>query len=307
MLINIILPIFLIIVVGYVAGTTKIVSTTGIQTINNFVFYIALPALLFHATATVPFEELLNWQFIAANLSGIFGSFLVAFVISKSVFKHSRQEASLYGMNASYGTTGYMGIPLVIAAFGPDAALPAALATLLHNIPIIMIVLLLCEDNSNKNVVLKRLKPIFTSPLTISVALGFIVSALQLPLPTAVNTFTSLLANASGATALFAIGLSFVGQFAIRKEQDISLNEVSIIVALKLFLQPLITFLCIHFLFDLDPLWAAVSLVMAALPVGAGVFVFAQKYNVYTRITLVAIMVSIVLSFFSLTFFINRI
>ncbi|WP_102693067.1 AEC family transporter [Rummeliibacillus pycnus] len=309
-IVNVILPIFAIIAVGYIAGSSGMVPKSGAKTLNNFVFYIALPALLFKATAAAPIEQLVNWQFIAINLGGILASFILAVLISKWVFKKDISSASLYGMNTSYGTTGYMGIPLVIAAFGSEAALPAALATLIHNIPVISIVLLVCESalviNNNKqekklNILWQIIKPVVTSPLTISVIAGIIVAIAKIPLPTAVWTFSDLLANASGSTALFAIGLGLVGQMTLIKESEFNKIEIGVIVSLKLIFQPFITFILFMYVFDIEPLWAVVSLIMSALPVGAGVFVFAQKYEKMMNQTLMAILVSIFISVISLS------
>lgn len=308
-IINVVLPIFAIIAVGYIAGTTGIVPKAGAKTLNNFVFYIALPALLFKSTATAPIDQLMNGQFIAINLGGILASFILAIIISKLFFKKDLSSATLYGMNTSYGTTGYMGIPLVIAAFGNDAALPAALATLIHNIPVITIVLLICEsasvmekENGNKfNMLWLIIKPVITSPLTISVIAGIIVAFSDITLPTPLLTFADLLANASGSTALFAIGLGLVGQYALIKESEFSKSEVGLIVGLKLVFQPIITYILLMYVFEIDSLWATISLIMSALPVGAGVFVFAQKYEKMTNQTLTAILVSIFLSVISLS------
>ena len=309
-IINVVLPIFAIIGIGYIAGATGIVPKDGVKTLNNFVFYIALPALLFQSTATAPIEQLMNWEFIAINLGGILASFLVAFVLSRLIFKRPIQSSTLYGMNASYGTTGYMGIPLVIAAFGSEAALPAALATLIHNIPIIALVLIVCEsllvvENEEKRGLVSTfsmiIKPVLTSPLTISVIMGIVVAVTGIPLPTAILTLSELLASASGATALFAIGLGLVGQLALTKGEEFNITEVGFIVGLKLLFQPLITFILMMFVFDVEPLWAIISLIMSALPVGAGVFVFAQKYEKMTSQTLTAILISIFISVITLS------
>jgi len=317
-ILNIVLPIFAIIIIGYIAGATNVVPKSGAKSLNNFVFYIALPALLFQSTATAPLEQLMNWPFIVVNLGGIFASFIIAILLSKLIFKQSIQNFTIYGMNASYGTTGYMGIPLVIAAFGIEAALPAALATLIHNIPIITLVLIVCESAQVMalkekghffKMVSKILKPVLTSPLTLSVILGIFVAALEIPLPNAVETFSELLANASGATALFAIGLGLVGQFSFIKSITFNIAEVGVIVFLKLVFQPLITFVLMMYVFEIEPLWAIVSLIMSALPVGAGVYVFAQKYEKLTTQTIMAIFISMILSAITLSiilFFINQ-
>lgn len=292
---NILLPIFTIIALGYIAGIKNIVPVSGAKSLNNFVFYIALPALLFKATATAPFRELFNWPFIIINLAGISVSFLLAFCLMKWLWNSDNKSAALYGMNASYGTTGYMGIPLLIALFGKQAALAATLATLLHNIPVIMIVLILCESSAHTPIK-QLLKPILTSPLTISVVAGFFFSASGFSLPASLSRLADLLGDASGATALFAIGLGLTGYHFSQTISKTIHTQISVLLMLKLLFQPIIVFLLIHFVFDLQPLWAQTTLLMSALPVGAGVYVFAQKYEKLEQQTLLAIFWSILIS-----------
>ncbi|MEG0258863.1 MAG: AEC family transporter [Lysinibacillus sp.] len=309
LLLDAVLPILAIMLCGYFSGVVGLVSKSGSKSLNNYVFYVALPALLFLTTATAPVQQLANWRFVSINLGGIFASFILAIIIAKVVYKHNFSTASLYGMNASYGTTGYMGIPLVIAAFGPEAALPAALATLIHNIPVITMVLLLFEVSRTMehsrvgenifNMIWNILKPVIKNPLTLSVVAGIIVAILELNLPTSIQTFAQLLADASGPTALFALGLGLVGQAGLIKEFGIKKSEIATIVALKLVFQPFITILLILFVFEIDKLWGMIAILMSALPVGAGVYVFAQKYERLEKQTSIAILISMFLSIFT--------
>lgn len=310
-LLDAVLPVFAIMFSGYLSGIFGIVTKSGSKSLNNYVFYVALPALLFLSTATAPVKQLANWNFAGINLGGILASFMIAVLISKLVFKHDFSTSSLYGMNASYGTTGYMGIPLVIAVFGKEATLPVALATLFHNIPVITIVLLTFEvsrtmanSGSRKNVlamILDVLKPVLKNPLTIAVVAGIVVAVLELELPTPIQTFAELLAAASGPTALFALGLGLVGQASLIKEFGIKKSEVATIVVLKLLFQPLITIVLMMFVFEVDKLWGIIAVLMSALPVGAGVYVFAQKYEKFEKQTSIAILVSMVISIFTVT------
>ncbi|MFM1651807.1 AEC family transporter [Brevibacillus sp. B_LB10_24] len=304
-LLDVVLPVFAIMLCGYLAGTFGIVSKSGSKSLNNYVFFVALPALLFLSTATAPVEQLTNWGFIGINLGGIMISFIVAILIGKIIFKQDFPSSSIYGMNVSYGTTGYMGIPLVITAFGEKAALPAALATLLHNIPVITIVLLTFEtsrmmaNREGKNIpkiIRGILKPVITNPLTISVIAGIVVAVLHINLPHSVKTFSKLLADASGPTALFALGLSLVGQTRRIKQSGVHTSEIATIVVLKLLFQPVMTGLFMIYVFQIDTLWGIVSVVMSALPVGAGVYVFAQKYGKLIKETSVAILISMFIS-----------
>ena len=87
--------------------------------------------------------------------------------------------------------------------------------------------------------------------------------------------FASLLAAAAGPCALFAIGL-FVSQLSIRVGAQASWPST----LLKLVLHPLLMAVLGFWLLPIDPFWAKTAVVCASLPLGATVFVLAQRYRV---------------------------
>jgi len=64
-------------------------------------------------------------------------------LFGKTAFRKNGSIAAVQGMVATYGNVGYLGVPLLIATFGMEAALPAALATLIYNVFIIAMFLIL--------------------------------------------------------------------------------------------------------------------------------------------------------------------
>ncbi|MBO1001158.1 AEC family transporter [Pseudogracilibacillus auburnensis] len=304
-IIDIILPIFAIILCGYIAGRTEVISASGSKTLNSYVFFVALPALLFYAVANAPISQLTNWNFLFANLLGILSSFFLTILFIRLFLKKKSAVLSIYGMNASYGTTGYMGLPLLIAAFGDKAALPAALATLIHNIPVIATVIVTFEwvrakENRHEKGLFYFLqdviKPVLFHPITLSVLLGITFSLFNITLPKSLDIFASFLSDAAGPTALFAIGLGLTNQKELLKWSSLVNKEVHFLLFMKLGFQPTITLLLVFFVFELEPLWALTTILMSALPIGAGVFVFAQKYDNLTQETSTGIVLSLLLS-----------
>jgi predicted permease len=71
--------------------------------------------------------------------------------------------------------------------------------------------------------------------------------------------------------------------------------------ALKLLVAPALVFLATHVIFGLPPLWVAVATLYAALPTGANVYLFAQRYGVYVARSTSVVLVATALSVFSLT------
>jgi predicted permease len=89
-----------------------------------------------------------------------------------------------------------------------------------------------------------------------------------------VERFATLLAAAAGPCALFAIGL-FVSQLSIRAGAAASWQST----LLKLVLHPVLMALLAFWLLPVDPFWAKIAVVCAALPLGATAFVLAQRYK----------------------------
>lgn len=305
-MLQIVMPIFAVILVGYVFGRRNQFSAEAQKLINDYVLYIALPALLFLAVARADPQDLAQWEFVLATLTGIFVAYIAGILLAR-YRKVRSPQTSLVGMASCYGTTGYMGIPIVIAAFGPEAAVPAAIATILHNIPAIMTVIITHDVSEQAR--FKILKSIwnalittFTNPLTVAVLAGVLVSVLKLPIPTLIVSFSEFLAAAAGPTALFALGLGLSKISFSRESLAPKINWILPVMSFKILLQPMVTAFILLLVFNSSyDVWVATAIVMAAQPIGAGVYVFANKYRYFVEETSLAIVLSLIVTVITLT------
>ena len=144
-ILNTALPFFALIFCGYGAGRFRLLSEVSIAGVNAFVFYFALPAFIFSLLATSPLADVVNVPFVAAYLGTGLVVFAVAAVLGRLLFKVRRSEAALQGSAAVLGNTGYMGIPLVAAAFGDRAAIPLVLGLTLEATVLIPLTIILIE------------------------------------------------------------------------------------------------------------------------------------------------------------------
>ncbi|MDE9464348.1 AEC family transporter [Xenorhabdus bovienii] len=303
----IVAPIFLIIFIGYIFGRLRPDSGKSDKLINDYVLYIALPALLFLAIARADMSELQQWGFITASLAGIGAAYILGILVAKFM-GISLPQSSILSMGACYGTTGYMGVPILISVYGESAALPAAIATILHNIPAIMAVIITYDifstrQSGNKisisQSLVGALKTTLSNPLTISVIAGLVFVFLGIPVPNFLRSFAELLGNASGPTALFALGL---GLSRLKIKEHINSDALKLampMLCLKLGIQPLITFICAYYLFGMqqtDNIWLIAAIVMAAQPIGAGVYVFSNKYGFKQEVISLSIIISLLIA-----------
>lgn len=303
----IVAPIFMVILVGYGYGRMKPDSSGADKLINDYVLYIALPALLFIAVARADISDLKQWGFILSTLMGIGVTYLVAGLIAKAMGT-GLPQSSILCMGASYGTTGYMGVPILISVYGQQAALPAALATILHNIPVIMAVIISWDIFSKRSVAERvPLLHSFSSaalttiknPLTLAVLAGLAFSIFHIRVPVFLESFARFLGNASGPTALFALGLG-LSRLNFREHLTFSVGKIVFpMIVLKLLIQPAITFATAVYIFNMgkeQAIWLAAAIVMAAQPIGAGVYVFAKKYNYQQDVISLSIIISLLLA-----------
>jgi malonate transporter and related proteins len=305
-MLQVVIPIFLVILVGYGFGKKHQFAAEAEKLINEYVLYIALPALLFLAVARANPTDLAQWPFILATLAGIAVAYLAGVGLAKAKGV-SAPQSSLVGMASCYGTTGYMGIPILIAALGPKAAVPAAIATILHNIPAIITVIVTHDLSGQKqsNPFASAGRALITTlknPLTLAVAAGALFSLLRIPLPSMLVSFSGFLGAAAGPTALFALGLGLARIPFSRARLAAMAGWVMPVALIKIVLQPLVTFGVIAMIFAAKmDIWFATAVVMAAQPIGAGAYVFGKKYGFFSEETSLAIIVSLLATLMTLT------
>lgn len=219
-------------------------------------------------------------------------------------------ENSIIGMTASFGNTGYMGIPVLVAAFGDTAAAPAAVATLLHNIPTFFAVITTFGACSAREggrgdalaaSVFRAVRAVLSNPLTLSAVAGGLFAVFEIPLPAQVETFTRLMAAAAAPTGLFVLGVSLARMDVRRHISRSNLRLVMPVVAVKNLIQPATTLLAALVLgMEWGDPWLVTAVVMAATPTGATTYLFAFLYRTDTAIPSLAIIISSALSIVTL-------
>lgn len=299
---NIVLPVFGVILAGVLSRKTGLLGEDSAEALNKFVFFVALPPLLFLTCAKVPFNEILNWPFVGAYLLGCLLTILICAAGGWLFFAHRELPIlTLHTMVGIFSNTVYLGIPLLILAYGAQGATPAIIVTLISNLIFLTLSAILIEIGQSKAAFksgtapaaggLSVLSSSFKNPLVIAPLLGALFSWLGIELYVPIENFLDLLAQGAGATALFAMGMSLYG-FSI----SAGAFEVGWMSFLKLVVHPLLTWLVGRFVFGLEDFWLQTAVIIAALPAGSLVFVVAQRYNVFVQRSAAGVVVTTALS-----------
>ena len=275
------LPFFALIFCGYAAGRLNLLPATAAAGVNTFVFYFALPALVFTLMSSSPIAEVLNGQFIAAYACASLAVFGLAVAGGGLIFGMGRGEVTVLGLAAVLPNTGYMGIPLASAVFGQDAAVPIIVGLTLDGVLMIPLGIVLIESGKGRGenplrTTVSTFSNLVRNPLIFSIFAGLAFSATGLPTPTPIGNFLDLLAGAAGPCALFALGATLAARSVAG-----GAAEIGYMTAFKLLVHPAALLLTTTVLFDVQPLWATAALLGAALPIAANVFIVARQYDVY--------------------------
>jgi malonate transporter len=287
---GLVLPVFAIIVTGWLAGCIGYISRSLADGLVHFAYNVAMPALLIVTIAQEPARNLLEWRFLLAFGGGSILCFALVFLALRAGWGRNVSSSTMYGMTAAMTNTGFVALPILHSIYGQPAVLPAAVATIFVAAVMFPVTVVLLESDrggargsSTRNVVL--LKQIVLNPMVLSTLIGLVWAIGGLPIPAPVAAYLNIFAAALTPCALFAIGLGLSVE-GVRSNFTASV----VLAAVKLVIMPLAVYgLCVAS--GLNPLYTIAAVVCAAVPTAKTVFILAGEYQVEEE--LVAATVSI--------------
>ena len=276
--IDIVLPVFALIGVGYAAARLGFFDETATRALSRFVFHFALPVMLFSSLAAQGRPAAFEVGYLLAYFLGAAIAAATAALLARSRDGTAPRVSIVAGFSAAYGNVILLGIPLVLTALGPDASLPLFALVSVHGPIMMTLVTILLERGRGDLTPGARLRAtgagLVTNPILVGLLLGLAVGSSGWTLPTPIAASTALLGQAALPAALFAMGASLAG-YAIRGALGLALS----IVGLKTVLQPLVVWLLVDFAFAIESPWSDTAILLAAMPTGVNAYLFAIRYR----------------------------
>ena len=279
-LFSVILPIFAVIGLGFMCQYRQWFTQSAVADFNRFVYYIAVPPLLFMAMASTPIESLTQARYLLAYLGATVLVWIGVFFLLKPFFEPF-EARFLLGLGATFSNSVYLGIPLVQTALGTQATQAVVMIALATNVLFVggSAVILSARQQSNVH---SAAIEVLKNPMIGAIVLGLSASALKLPLPSGLERLLELLAQAASPVALFALGLTLGGVNA-QATQVQSIHQESwfwsgVLVAVKILLHPLAVWVaCVAVGARAGD--TQVAVLVAALPAGALAHLLAQRFG----------------------------
>jgi malonate transporter len=274
---SVVVPVFALILAGFIAGKTGKLGPNASAEINRFVVWLALPAQLFNFTANSDWQTLWQPGFIIAFSAGCFAVY-IALLLYRWYHTRDWVAASFTGLSGSYSNTGYMGIPLCLLALGDSGLAPAVIATLVVVCGLFGLAIVFIEFGKQSHkpwyeIIAIVLGSLAKNPLLVAPIAGAAWSASGLQMVEPAQQFLSFLAAAASPCALVSIGL-----FLMQKSEG-KVSGVWSLTFIKLIVQPGVAWLVAGPILGLPLFWVQAAVLMSALPTGTGPFMLAQYYQ----------------------------
>jgi len=234
-------PFFALVLAGYLAAQRCLLPEAAIPGLNAFVLFFALPCMLFRFGMNTPIFQLLNPVVLGVYLAAALA--VVAFTVAVTWGGGlSLKDAAFGALVAAFPNTGFMGVPLLAALMGPEAAGPVISLVLADLFFTSSLCIALAEaqgaaDHGMRRALARSLRGALSNPLPWAIALGAASSVTGLRPFGPVDLMIRMLADAATPVALFTIGavLWRAGQHAHARTPPSRFVPVA---AIKLFVHP---------------------------------------------------------------------
>jgi hypothetical protein len=291
------LPVVLLIVIGVLAGRAGWIREEAIKDLSNLVFMVLTPALLFRTMSTVHVEQL-NFKpvalyFVAALL--LYGAMLV--------WQGWSRRAAVLALAVTFSNTVMIGIPLIGLAYGQAGLVTLFTLISVHSLVLLTLSTVVLELVAAREeraagqggqrhmalTVLAAVKSGIIHPVPLPIILGLLFAQTGWVLPEVVDKPLHLLGSAFGPVAFVLVCVTLtqvqVGPY-LKGALGISLLKNGVL--------PLLVAL-LGLGLGMQGLPLTVMIVTASLPMGANVFLFAQRYEVAQDLVTASLAVSTVI------------
>ena len=237
--INVTMPIFLVMVIGYILKQIGMLNDNFVTVANKFNFKVTLPFMLFKDIAGVDIKAVFDIKYVlfCAIVSTI--CFWVVWGTAKLLVRDKTIRGA-FVQSSFRGSAAVMGLAFIQNIYGSSAMGPLMIVSALPLYNIFSVIVLTFEANDSTGIDKKaKIRQaginICKNPIILSILAGLIVGLLGIQFPTLVNKTVSNVAQMATPLALITIGAGFEGRKAIKM-----IKETLAASIIKLVIQPLL-------------------------------------------------------------------
>jgi malonate transporter len=300
--VNVVAPVFGLIAIGYLSVRYRLYPAAGVKGLIAFVNNFCTPCLLFQSMLNADFSTAFNPAILVPFYIGSFFSLLIGSLIAFRLFGNRPGESICSGFAACFTNSVLVGFPLIQRAYGDDAmpvifSIIGLHAPLLITAATIAIELVRRDARPMSEVARTILVRVVQNPLLWGIALGLSFNFAGVHLAEPLTAGVAMLAGAVMPAALFGLG-GALNEYRLADNW----GQALAMSGLKLIIHPTIAWLLMVPLLGVDPHIARYAVLLAAMPTGINAYVFATFYNRGVSVSANTVLLTTVLSMFTISF-----
>lgn len=235
---NATLPVFLLMVLGYVLRLLKVVDEPFIKTLNSFNYKITLPVLLFRDIAGSDFFTVWDTRYVLYCFLVTLFCIVVIWILTALFYKDKLCTGEF--IQVSYrGSAAVLGIAFIQNIYGNAGMAPLMIigTVPLYNVAAVLILSFTGPNGGklDRASFAKSIKGILTNPIILGILLGMIVSVCGIHFPVILEKSIDSVSSLATPLALLGLGAGFEGRKALKQ-----LKPTLVCSFVKLLLQPLL-------------------------------------------------------------------
>lgn len=304
-ILEIVVPVFLILGAGYVSVRLKYLNGDIADNLNAFAVRIAVPVLLFNSISRIDLTRAIHVEMLASFYTGAVFCFVCMIALARIVWKRNPGEAVAVGFCALFSNTVLLGLPIFERAYGAGAMAPVFGILIFHAAGLYTLGFITMEfsrrdGRSLSETLVSVSKSMINNPFMIGVFLGFLVNVFSIKLPGVITGAVDMLSAAAIPTALVGIGTALT-RYSLKSE----LSESLAVAVFSLVVHPAAAFLISHFILGLPVEYVRAAVIIAAMPPGVNVYIFAIMYDRAVSLAASTILISTVLSILTISMWLS--
>ncbi|GAM60597.1 transporter [Vibrio ishigakensis] len=145
-----ILPVFMVIGIGFVAVKWQLLPNNSHKALAAFVLNFGLPAAIFSALSSKSIDQIWHLDYVLIYTLGSLVIFSLVAVLSLYFLQKSPTESVILGLGGSFSNSLLIGFPIIYFLFKDRALAPFTLTLLVENLILLPLLLTLAEISSGK-------------------------------------------------------------------------------------------------------------------------------------------------------------
>jgi len=297
-----IIPIFAVILLGWVSRKRGFIHADFIGPANSLVFYIAIPAMIFRAISRASLTAHFSAGILVITLSVAITGCILAWLFGYACRLKQGQLGS-YVQTSFHGNLGYIGLAVVFYYLGEDGLVKASILTgflmIVQNLLSVLSLTFNARQSPSAGHGQTVLRNLAGNPVILSAMAGIFCSSLKVPIPLIAQRSLDILSGLALPMALLIIGASISFQEIRHKLKWVLSSSIT-----KLALMPGLGYIAFVAL-GYPPGEYLPGLILLASPSATISYVMAKEMKGDPDFAVIAISFSTLLSALTFTFWLN--